>query len=346
MRQTGADVRRRLSEARERLQAAAAGDEPVSRLEALEKEVALLEGLTERAAAKRRRVVLRVAFFLLVAVAGVLQMLRLPEVELTVEATTRHLTLSSGSASEVVLEAVDVKSLSVDGPGGHRRWCQLAQEEAAAAEDCRPVADLQLNGLTLHSDGRFALSRVGGCLDLEVHNGSTTLQWSFLSDEEAYGVGREKAGLQAGDAARICGTFAEPLSLARPRRLVLGYEGATPALRPAPGPSLNNGVVVLVSTAQERALRPTDTVIVDRLRDAFLTVRLDQPMAVSLVGHAGALTSTWGGVTSRDLRPTLLRWATHSEWVRGLLTLLGGALGLSVALSDGLGKLGLGRSGI
>jgi len=290
--------------------------------------------------------VLRVAFFVILAVAGLLQLLHLPEVEVTVEATTRNLTLSSGPASEVVLEGERVEFLGVDDAEGYRAWCwpdgQPNEEKEAMepATDCLPVSELVLNGLTLHPSGRFALSRVDDCLNVEVHEGTTTLLWTFFRDEEEYGVGRGTAMLGPGDALRICGKLTEPMYLARPRRLVLGREGATPAARPA-SPALAGGTVVLASTAQKRTLLPTDTVIFDRLRDAFVTVRLSEPMLVSLSGIAGTLTSTRGGVVSRDLRPTLFDWATRSELVRGLLALLGGAFGLLVALSDSLGKLGV-----
>jgi len=343
---TGAAIRRRLREARRRLRTAAAEGQEPTKLKAAQEEVTLLAGLTEHAARRRRQSVLRVAFFVILALAGLLQLIRLPEVDVTVEATTRNLTLSSGAASEVVLEGEAVELLSVDDAEGYRAWCrpddQPGEEEEASekASDCLPVGELVLNGLTFHPGGRFALSRADSCLDVEVHEGTTTLLWTFLHDEEEYGVGRGTAMLEPGDALRICGKPSEPLSVARPRRLFLGREGATPAARSA-SPALGEGTIVLASTAQKRTLLPTDMLIVDQLRDAFVTVRLGEAMVVSLSGIAGTLTSTRGGVVSRDLRPTLFVWATRSELVRGLLALLGGALGLLVALSDSLGKLGL-----
>lgn len=338
---TEAAIRRRLWEARRRLRTAAAEGEDPATLKTLQDEVALLTGLTESAARRRRWTVLRVAFFLILAVAGLLQLVRLPEVEVTVEATTRNLTLSSGAASEVVLEGEGVEFLSTDDAEGYRAWCQPNDRtEGEEARDCLPVGELELNGLTFHSGGRFALSQVDDCLDVEVHDGTTTLLWTFRHDQEEYGVGMGTAMLSAGDALRICGKLTEPLSLARPQRLVLGREGATLAARPA-SPALSDGNVVIASTAQKRTLLPTETVILDQLRDAFVTVRLGEPMVVSLSGIAGTLNSTRGGVVSRDLRPTLFGWVTRSEFVRGLLALLGGALGLLVALSDSLGKLGL-----
>lgn len=277
----GAAVRRRLADTRRRLWTAAAEGDDYSRLKAAQEEVSLLSGLAQDSASRRRRTALRIAFFSLLALAGVLHLLRMPEVDVAVAATTRAMVLSSGSASEVVLEGLSVEALSVDSESAHSVWCEAGEE---APPGCRAVNDLVLDALTVHAHSRWGISRADACVEFVSHEGGMTFDLSYLGPDEPYGVGDETLRLGPGDKATICGTLGEPLTLARPQRLVLGRESATPAVRPVAHPTLVEGVVVVASIAREHPLLPTDSVMAGGLRDGFVTVELGEPLKVSLTG--------------------------------------------------------------
>jgi hypothetical protein len=331
-------VRRRLREARRRLWASAAEGGELPELKATREEISVLSDLAHQVASRKRRAILWIAFFALVAIGGILQLVHLPRVELALQGTAGQLVVTSGSSSVPALEGERIQSIRIDLSERSQGWCDGGSPEGRSG--CQPVAELLLNGLVLHPRGRTGLSLVDGCLGLEIHQGSLTLDFSFATAETRFGVGHEVYALRAGDAAEICGSFVGPFTVPQPQRLVLGYERSEPVVNPVALPALKEGSVVFSATGQERRLFPTETLTIDGLENAFLAVRLEQPLAVSLSGVAQSLSTSTGGVRSRNLKPTLLNWVTGSEWVAGLLALLGGAAGLLLTISDSLRKLG------
>ena len=328
---------RRYKKARWQLKNVAAEGGDLSELKAVQEELDILTDLTQGSGARSRRKVTLTIFSVLIAVAGILQLIHLKEVELSLQSSVEFLSLTSGSSSFPVLEGEKIESIAIDKAERTAAWC--GTQPLLDSGECRHVVDLVLNGLTLHPRSQFAFSNRDDCLGIEISDGGLILNFSYSDENTPYGVGQEVLTLLSGDMASICGRFEQSLSIPLPHRLVLGREAMDNTNWPATLPSVTDGSLRFHSTDQEYKLVSTEVLIISDLRRAFLAIRPNESLEVSLSGNAATVSVNSGGINPRNIKPTLLSWAARSGFVKGISALLVGVASLLLTVSDYLKKL-------
>lgn len=329
-------IRRRRGQVREQLHQLAASGAGLEDLKEAQEEYALLARLTQEAETRTRQAALLSSIFVLLLIAGLLQLFRQGTVRLSVQGTVDTLIVTTSPSSTTVLEGVSVDSISVKTSASGGTWCKGSPAEESQCE--HEVEDLLVARVVLHPESRLGISWEENCVHFDIIRGGLTSQFTFTDNEKLFGYDSKDSRLTQGDGLSLCDLPKRLLTVPRPRELVLGGQsdwGVATYL-----PSLEKGVVSLPTISREHTLFPTEALLVDGLSDASLTILAEDSLAVFVSGKATQVVTKIEGVKVRDLKPTLLQLAIHSTPVQGFLALIAGLVGAVLTISDRLKKLG------
>lgn len=323
----------RLREARSRLAGALLRNVDTKGLAALQGDLDLLETMRRR---RWRRVSLRWSVAVVaVVIAGAIVLDRMPlgSAEVTLAASTRALTLRSGSETIHLLPAgMPTAAIVADVSGERSAWC----EEASPGKTmrCKEVRNLFLNGLSLNANSEAEVHAIGACVGVTLAEGGGRADITFATATEPDDSPRptyRPLELAAGDGVRVCGGSEVSLHLLGIEYLMIGERTPGGPAEQRNVPALLSGSLSIPGTASVLQLRPTDAPQLGALSRAVLVARAGETLEVSFVGRARRI-SIATGERQQDAMPTLLDWVRNSPGLKAAVGLLLAIVGAAGAL--------------
>src|ERR1051325_724583 len=332
-------LRRQVACARQRLAEAIEADLDVAELEVLEKRVQLLERMLPRSRRRRSLAWSAVAVALIVLATVVLRYgLRLRRADAVLTASTSAFTFVNGP-HQALLNPVGIAASEISSTQPElKRWCVKGGGERNPR--CETVQSLRLNSLLANPNAVATLRSAGSCFELMVSEGvveaNVTAFAPTLPDAAVEYPIPKKAHLKLmpGRSIRVCAEGEAMVQLEAIPSITVGDQGDRGVSERQVYPSLLVGTLFLPDTDQTIELRRTDVPRLGGLNNAALVARLHDPIELTMLGSASAITLDRRRDSSA--MPSCLEWLRNNPAVQGTFAVIAAVIFGAFALRQRL----------